>query len=144
MDITFQYFIKMMNNKTNLGLFDFEKLRDEDKQQYLNKAYELIGDDLVFCTRSWDAWSVNTMRANDFLCANQDDDFIYSIAKSLYESQNNLRIKEVLNESVSAIYFNDSSDYLSFHYSIVKKLTGLENLNDEIINGMFRMLNNDK
>lgn len=126
---------------TNLGIFEWDKLLDEEKKYYYSKAIELVPDDLLFCTRTWSAWGVNTMTENDFVSASQDDTFIESIAKSLYESQNNLRLKEVLNDSISAIYFNDNSDYLSYHYSIVKKLTGLDEISKEVINGMFRKLN---
>lgn len=52
----------------------------------------------------------------------------------------NPNVAGALQASVNAIYFSDSSDYRSAHYSVIKKLTGLEN--EEInINQLFNQLN---
>jgi len=54
------------------------------------------------------------------------------------------KINDVLRSSVNVIYFNDNSDYLAAHYSIVRKLTGLKELNDDVIKKLFKELNPDE
>jgi hypothetical protein len=50
-------------------------------------------------------------------------------------------IKAALNHAVSAIYFNDNSDYLIGLYGTVRSLTGLEAPTDEDITNLFKKLN---
>ena len=50
-------------------------------------------------------------------------------------------LKAALNHAVSAIYFNDNSDYLSGLYGTVRSLTGLEAPTDEDITNLFKKLN---
>jgi hypothetical protein len=50
-------------------------------------------------------------------------------------------LKAALNHAVSAIYFNDNSDYLSGLYGTVRSLTGLEEPTDEDITNLFKKLN---
>ena len=50
-------------------------------------------------------------------------------------------LKAALNHAVSAIYFNDNSDYLSGLYGVVCSLTGLEAPTYEDITNLFRKLN---
>ena len=50
-------------------------------------------------------------------------------------------LKAALNHAVSAIYFNDNSDYLSGLYGTVRSLTGLESPTDEDITNLFEKLN---
>ena len=47
-------------------------------------------------------------------------------------------IKAALNHAVSAIYFNDNSDYLSGLYRTVSSLTGLEAPTDDDITNLFK------
>ena len=49
--------------------------------------------------------------------------------------------KAALNASVKAIWFNDSADYLRFHYKVVIILTGLEEPTDEDIDRLYDELN---
>lgn len=51
--------------------------------------------------------------------------------------------KEALNAAVSAIYFNDNSDYLRALYTVVRVLTGLNELftNPDNIDKLFKELN---
>lgn len=51
------------------------------------------------------------------------------------------KLKAALNHAVSAIYFNDNSDYLSGLYGTVRSLTGLEAPTDEDIKNLFKKLN---
>ena len=51
-------------------------------------------------------------------------------------------IQKSLNASVNAIYFNDSSDYLSAHYEVVRNLAMVEELDEDIIKNLFNKLNN--
>jgi len=46
--------------------------------------------------------------------------------------------KAALNASVSAIYFSDRSDYLSYHYQVVRSLIGVEDVD---IDKLFMELN---
>jgi hypothetical protein len=56
---------------------------------------------------------------------------------------NNDDSKNALNAAVSAIYFNDSSDYLRALYTVVRSLTGVNELftKSENIDKLFRELN---
>lgn len=45
-----------------------------------------------------------------------------------------------LYASLSAIYFRDSSDYLSKHYDVVRRLTGIQDLPDEVINELYKKI----
>jgi hypothetical protein len=54
---------------------------------------------------------------------------------------NKPELKAALNYAVSAIYFNDNSDYLSGLYGTVRSLTGLEELTDEDITNLFKKIN---
>jgi len=49
--------------------------------------------------------------------------------------------KAALEHAVSAIYFNDSSDYLSGLYGVVRSLTGLEEPSEEDISNLLKNLN---
>ena len=49
--------------------------------------------------------------------------------------------KAALNASVSAIYFSDSSDYRSYHYKVIRSLTGLDEVSEININRLFNELN---
>lgn len=49
--------------------------------------------------------------------------------------------KAALNASVSAIYFSDSSDYRSYHYNVIRSLTGLDELTEINISKLFNELN---
>lgn len=51
------------------------------------------------------------------------------------------RLKKVLNSSVSALYFSDSSDYKSYHYQIVRIITGKIDISDSFIDNIFKQLN---
>jgi hypothetical protein len=62
----------------------WEDAADEDKVPFLEKAAELAGDSM-FCTRVWSAWGVGTMSENDFVDAADDDDYVYEIAKAIWE-----------------------------------------------------------
>ena len=49
--------------------------------------------------------------------------------------------KEVLKNSVEAIWFADNSDYLSAHYQNVRELTGIDEPTDNDIMKLFNELN---
>jgi putative lipase involved disintegration of autophagic bodies len=53
--------------------------------------------------------------------------------------------KEALNEAVTAIYFNDNSDYLRALYAVIRKLTGVNDLYSSTgnIDKLFKELNPD-
>lgn len=51
------------------------------------------------------------------------------------------RKKAALNASLSAIYFDDSSDYKSYHYEVIRSLTGLEEPSEEDIKELFKKYN---
>ena len=61
--------------------------------------------------------------------------FLYNVVESKPST------KAALNASVSAIYFSDRSDYLSYHYEVVRSLTKLDEPTDEDIKKLFRELN---
>lgn len=50
-------------------------------------------------------------------------------------------LKDALNHAVSAIYFNDNSDYLIGLYGVVSSITGLEDPTDDDITNLFKNLN---
>lgn len=50
-------------------------------------------------------------------------------------------VKVALNASVSAIYFSDSSDYRSYHYQVIRSLTGLDEVTEVTISKLFNELN---
>lgn len=52
--------------------------------------------------------------------------------------------KDALNSAVSAIYFNDNSDYLSALYGVVRHLTGIEEPSEEDIKKLFKDLNSEE
>jgi hypothetical protein len=49
--------------------------------------------------------------------------------------------KSALNASVSAVYFSDSSDYLSYHKEVIKSLTGLNEISYEDVRRLYDELN---
>ena len=49
--------------------------------------------------------------------------------------------KAALNASVSAIYFSDSSDYRSYHYQVIRSLTGLDEVTEINISKLFNEMN---
>lgn len=49
--------------------------------------------------------------------------------------------KAALNASVSAIYFSDNSDYRSYHYEVIRSLTGLDEVTEINISKLFNELN---
>lgn len=61
--------------------------------------------------------------------------FLYNVVESKPST------KAALNASVSAIYFADRSDYLSYHYEVVRSLTKLDEPTDEDIKKLFKELN---
>ena len=61
--------------------------------------------------------------------------FLYNVVESKPDT------KAALNASVKAIWFNDSADYLRFHYKVVSSLTGLEEPTDEDIDRLYDELN---
>lgn len=50
-------------------------------------------------------------------------------------------IKEALNHAVSAIYFNDNSDYIHGLYGVIRSLTGLEEPSEKDIKKLYKKLN---
>ena len=74
----------------------------------------------------------------------------HEISKSEAQSQllhlysvvgSKLDAKAALNASVSAIYFSDSSDYRSYHYKVIRSLSGLDEVTDVNITKLFNELN---
>lgn len=61
--------------------------------------------------------------------------FLYNVVESKSST------KAALNASVSAIYFADRSDYLSYHYEVVRSLTKLDEPTEEDIKKLFKELN---
>lgn len=51
--------------------------------------------------------------------------------------------KEALNEAVSAVYFNDNSDYLRALYGVIRNLTGVKYSSTGDIDKLFKELNPD-
>lgn len=47
-------------------------LKDKAKELLVNT----IGEDVNICTRVWEAWQVGTMTEEDFVLANEDEDFL--------------------------------------------------------------------
>lgn len=69
-------------------------------------------------------------------------DAINKIADILpIESLADDRLKRALNSSVSALYFSDSSDYKSFHYQVVRIITGKPTVPDDYIDMLYKQLN---
>lgn len=50
-------------------------------------------------------------------------------------------VKAALDKAVSAIWFNDNSDYLRALYGIISSLTGIDDLTDQDIERLFKELN---
>jgi len=64
--------------------------------------------------------------------------------KTLFSTENvDVQQKEALNAAVTAIYFNDNSDYLRALYKVVRNLTDINDLfsDDTQINDLFKKLN---
>jgi hypothetical protein len=55
---------------------------DPLKERVKNTLREQLNDALV-CTRVWDAWSVGTMREDDFECLAYDDEYIEQLADAV-------------------------------------------------------------
>lgn len=55
----------------------------------------------------------------------------------------NTNINKALNTAVQAIYFNDNSDYLSALYTIVRNLTGEQDLDEDRIKVLFDKINSN-
>jgi hypothetical protein len=49
----------------------------------------------------------------------------------------NINVTSALKASVFAIYFADNSDYKSYHYDVIRCLTGLTDLDDNQIKILF-------
>ena len=81
---------------------NFEKLSDIEQEYYFEKAREILDDgDLMYCIRTWSAWSVGTMTQYDFKTASDDDDLVYNIAEKLYNivfyKSRKYKIEKLLN-----------------------------------------------
>lgn len=61
--------------------------------------------------------------------------FLYNVVESKPST------KAALNASVSAIYFADNSDYKSYHYEVIRSLTGLDEVTEINISKLFNELN---
>lgn len=66
---------------------------------------------------------------------------VESLSLLCVTSNMDAKVKSALISSVNAIYFNDSSDYLTSHYRVVRELTDIEDLNEEVVTSLFRTLN---
>lgn len=62
----------------------FDELTEEQQKPYYKKAGELLSG-LYWCTRVWDAWDVGTMREDDFIQADEDDEILHQTAQALYD-----------------------------------------------------------
>lgn len=54
---------------------------------------------------------------------------------------NSENVNKALNASASALYFNDSSDFKTYHYEVFCTLTGLKDAEDEDIRRIYCELN---
>jgi len=61
----------------------FDDLTEREQQPYYDEAQATLCD-LLWCTRVWEAWSVGTMTADDFIRADEDNEILHDAAKSLY------------------------------------------------------------
>jgi hypothetical protein len=67
-------------------MIKFEELSDEEKEFYYQKASEFLnGRELLYCNRSWSAWSHGTMSENDFHPVDEDDNVIAELAEHIYD-----------------------------------------------------------
>ena len=60
-------------------------LQDTERQPWIEAAAESLGD-LLYCTRTWSAWSVGTMSEGDFKVAGNDQETIEELACKMYEA----------------------------------------------------------
>jgi len=63
----------------------FKDLSDKEQEEYLVLVRNIIGEDPMFCTRSWSAWNQGTMEAEDFSLVLDDVDYVYDKAEYLYD-----------------------------------------------------------
>lgn len=77
------------------------------------------------------------------LCAHEinKDEAVEKLVYGFMTSSKSGNIKAALKESVAAIHFADDSDYLSYHWAVVRHLSGVEDLDREKIAKMFNSLN---
>ena len=62
-------------------------LTAEQQAPYLKIAEEtLAATELLYCTRTWEAWGYGTMSAADFSNAAEDADLVASVAETFYTS----------------------------------------------------------
>lgn len=68
----------------------FEEIDNHAKQKYFDRASKLL-DGFVYCTRDWTAWRYGTMREEDFVEAEEDDESLFKTAKILYDFDTNAK-----------------------------------------------------
>lgn len=62
----------------------FDDLSDGERQQYTDKAVELLQDHYI-CLRVWEAWGYGTMSQDDFVLAAENDCIVTDTAVMLYD-----------------------------------------------------------
>lgn len=62
----------------------WDALTDEQRDELVEAVAECCGD-MYWCQRVWSAWSYGTMSQDDFVPADNCEDFLVEVAKSVFD-----------------------------------------------------------
>lgn len=62
----------------------WDDLTEEQRDELVEAVAECCGD-MYWCQRVWSAWSYGTMSQDDFIPADDCEDFLNDVAKSVFD-----------------------------------------------------------
>jgi hypothetical protein len=110
-------------------MMNWERLTDEQKQPYFNKAIEILQDHLT-CTRVWSAWSYGTMIQDDFVLAAEDDNIVSDTAKMLYDFTQKM-IAQAKKEAVKEFAERAKENIENYAYDVEDTMYIIDRLLEE-------------
>jgi predicted RNA-binding Zn-ribbon protein involved in translation (DUF1610 family) len=80
----------------------FNNLSEKQQQALIDNVKKNLKC-LLWCSRDWNAWSTGTMTDEDFIPANDDDDFAYDILNNLFEEFKTNPLEKVVEKLEMAL-----------------------------------------
>lgn len=63
---------------------EFNQLKDYEIEEWTDLVRDILGEETLFCTRTWSAWGHGTMTEGDFIPSQEDDEYVMDKAEYLY------------------------------------------------------------
>ena len=71
---------------------NWDQLTEDQKNEIIDEVASNC-QDVYCCTRVWEAWNYGTMKKSNFHSADNDDEFLYDLAESVYNKIYNMKKK---------------------------------------------------